>query len=109
MMTPDQAAELLTVACAYDSRRPDRARAIAWADALGDLDADDCVNAIRQHYRVSTEWVMPAHIRRLVRVIREDRRAGSVVKALQEAPNVPMPGHIRRQFDALVERWRSPA
>lgn len=107
-MTPDVAAELLTIAAAYDSRRPDRARALAWADALGDLDPEDCSLAIRRHYRDSTEFVMPAHIRRLVRTIREERRAGTVVKALQEAPKVPMPDWVRRQFHAFAEARKLP-
>lgn len=76
-MTLAEAGQLLALAAAYDSRKPDRARLVAWHDALTGLDPDDCAQAVRSHYRTSTEFVMPGHIRRLVIAAANDRAARS--------------------------------
>lgn len=72
-MNPSDAAELLTLAAAFDRRTIGKADAIAWADALTGLDPNDCAEAIRAHFRDSTDYLMPAHVRRGVRKIRADR------------------------------------
>ena len=63
MITPPIAARLLAVVQAFDHRTVGETDAIAWADALSDLDPEDCAEAIRDHYRHRTDWIMPAHIR----------------------------------------------
>lgn len=72
-MTPADASELLTIAAAFDRRTIGKADAIAWADALQGLDVADCGDAIRDHFRDSTEYLMPAHVRRGVQRIRDER------------------------------------
>lgn len=72
-MTPADAAELLTIAAAFDRRTISTADAIAWADALQGLDVADCAHAIRAHFRESGEYLMPIHVRRGVRRIRSER------------------------------------
>jgi hypothetical protein len=69
-VTPADAAELLTLAASFDRRSIGEADALAWADALGDLDRAECTDAIRAHYRESTDWLMPAHIRERVKARR---------------------------------------
>ena len=74
-MTPQEAAALLTVAAAFDNRKPDPDAAQAWALALGDLPFTDCRDAIVAHYRKTTEWLMPAHVLELVKRVRDKRIA----------------------------------
>jgi hypothetical protein len=73
VITPADASELLTIAAAFDRRTIGRADAIAWADALHDLDLRDCADAIRAHFRESTDYLMPVHVRTGVRAIRAER------------------------------------
>ncbi len=82
-MKPTEAAALLTVAAAYDNRKPDADQAKAWAMALDDLRFEDCRDAIVNHYRAGTEWLMPGHIRAEVKRIRSKR--------INEAPNLTPP------------------
>jgi hypothetical protein len=73
VITPADASELLTLAAAFDRRTIGRADALAWADALHDLDPRDCADAIRTHFRESTEYLMPVHVRTGVKAIRAER------------------------------------
>ncbi len=72
-MTPADAAELLSLAAAFDRRTIGEADARAWASTLSGLAKDDCAEAIRQHFAVTTEWLMPAHVRRGANIIRSAR------------------------------------
>jgi len=74
-MTPTEAAGLLTVAAAFDNRKPDADAAKAWSLALDGLRFIDCRDAIVAHYRVSSEWLMPAKVITEVRRIRSKRLA----------------------------------
>ena len=72
-LTPADAARLLALAAAYDKRTTSETDDIAWADALYDLDPEDCAEAIRLHYRETDAWLMPAHVRQRVAYIRNAR------------------------------------
>ena len=61
-MTPTDAARLLTLAAAYDNRKPDADQAKAWAMVLDGLRFEDCCEAIVAHYPTSRDWMMPAHV-----------------------------------------------
>lgn len=63
----------LALAQAYDNRTVGEANVRAWYLVLGDLAADDVMEAIRRHYLTETAWVMPAHINRLVGEIGQER------------------------------------
>ena len=52
-MTPTDAARLLTLAAAYDNRKPDADQAKAWAMVLDGLRFEDCCEAIVAHYRAT--------------------------------------------------------
>ena len=73
-MNRSEIALLLGLAAARDNRRVDEVMVAAWHEDLADLDFADAREALRRHYRESTERVMPAHIRQLVRAIRRERR-----------------------------------
>lgn len=74
-MTPSEAQLLLTMAATVDNRKPDEDAAKAWAAMLDDLRFDDCRIVVIEHYKRSTEWLMPATIRAEVKRIREKRLA----------------------------------
>lgn len=93
-MNPAEAQVLLSMAAAYDNRKPDADVAKAWAAALSDLRFEDCRDALIAHYRTSTEWLMPAAIRTTVRRIRAKRID-------DHPPLVPPPG----LDDAQERRW----
>lgn len=65
-MNPSQAAEVLAVAAAFDRRTVSPEDARAWALALDGLDPKACAEAVVEHYRTETTWVMPAHVRKLI-------------------------------------------
>ena len=74
-MKPTEAAALLTIAAAYDNRKPDADQAKAWAMALDDLRFEDCRDVIVAHYKRSREWLMPVDVIGGVRRLREKRIA----------------------------------
>lgn len=79
-MTPQEAAALLTVAAAFDNRKPDKDAAMAWSLTLHNLPFLDCRDAIVQHYRKSTDWLMPAHVVELVKRVRDKRIADNAAE-----------------------------
>lgn len=68
-----EAQVLLSMAAAYDNRKPDPDAAKAWEAALSDMRFEDCRAALIAHYRDSREWLMPVDIRRGVHRIRKTR------------------------------------
>lgn len=73
-MTRSEVALLLGLAAARDYRTVGEVDVLAWFEDIGDLDLADAREAVARHYRESTDRVMPAHIRRLVKMIRDERR-----------------------------------
>ena len=94
-MTLEETIDLLTVAAAYDKRTAGKSEAIAWHAAVGDLGFEDARAAVVGHYTDTTEWLMPAHVRRRVRDIR-DRRL--------EATEIPEPP---RELAGNPPAWRA--
>lgn len=84
-MTPAEAATLLTIAAAFDNRKPDPDAAKAWSVALGHLPFLDCRDAVIAHYRKTNDWLMPSHVIAAVKTVRASR--------LEDAPPLtPPPG-----------------
>jgi len=77
-MTTDEMIDLLTLAAGYDRRTVGEADVTAWQLAVGDLPFGDAKLAVVAHYRETTDWLMPAHVRTRVREVRAAR--------LQESP-----------------------
>lgn len=73
-MTPAETARVLAKCAAYDQRTVGEADVMAWHENIGDLDYGDAMEAVRRHYRESTERIMPAHVRQSCRAIRNERR-----------------------------------
>lgn len=72
-MNHDEMVDLLSLISARDNRTVGRATVLAWLEDLDGIDFRDARRAVTQHYRESTDWLMPAHIRDHVRAIREER------------------------------------
>jgi len=68
-MMASQALRLLGICAAWDFRNVDDFDANVWAETLGDLDFNQCARAIRDHYRSTTERIMPADIITRVRIM----------------------------------------
>lgn len=81
-MNRSETALLLGSIAARDQRTIGETDVLAWHEDLGDLPFEDCRAAVTRHFRDSTDRIMPAHIRRQVRIIRDQRRASEAVKAL---------------------------
>jgi hypothetical protein len=74
-MTPAEAATLLAGIAAFDNRKPDEAAAKMWAHALDGLRLEDCAQAVVEHFKTSSEYLMPVHVRSGVKRIRAKRLA----------------------------------
>ncbi len=73
-MTPQETSAVLAMIGTYDRREftPTDVRAwhAAWDQALT---FEDARHAVTEHYRTSTDWLMPAHINRIAKARRDDR------------------------------------
>ena len=72
-MNAEETSQLLAKCASYDRRKTGDADVIAWFQVLGDLSYDDCIAAVIGHYADTTDWIMPAHVRRRVRDMRDSR------------------------------------
>jgi hypothetical protein len=80
-MTIEETIDVLAGAAAFDRRTVGEADAIAWHATIGDLRFDDCQAAVIAHYRETSDWLMPAHVRQRVRAIRARRIEDAEVPA----------------------------
>lgn len=74
-MNLSETARLLSMIAAYNNRTIGEADVVAWQSVLPDVPLADAEEAVRRHYAEHTEWMMPAHVRRLVRDIAQERQA----------------------------------
>lgn len=73
-MTPTEVGALLVYVSAYDNRNVTEETATAWAQVLDQrLTFKGAKWIVEQHYKESTEWLMPAHINLKYLKVREDR------------------------------------
>jgi hypothetical protein len=85
-VTPSETAELLARCAAFDRRTTGDADVAAWHQIVGDLDLQDCVAAVVEHYRQpAPPWCMPSHIRTAVLAKRPGPNDRSVRAALGPA------------------------
>ena len=77
-MTKAETAELLALITAFDRRTTGQADVEAWHLVLGDLDPQDCAEAVRDYFATSREWLMPADIR--TRAVNAARRRAALAR-----------------------------
>jgi hypothetical protein len=119
-MNNSEIAKLLALAASRDQRTVGDADVLAWHEDIGDLDFDDAREALRRHFRESTDRLMPAHIRRLVRTIREERRRLEAKAAPRQLPGrfetdtdrdarkARGMAKVRAVLDTLAGKWSMP-
>ncbi|WP_109523586.1 MULTISPECIES: hypothetical protein [Nocardia] len=110
-MTPDEVLILLQVAQSYDSRNIDRLMQTAWLDAANRMrwERDAALEAIRSHYAVSTDRIMPAHVTALIRTMRPVSFAPQYRPALSAAPPASEGGRsAARALFASAARTQEP-
>ena len=76
-MNLSETADLLSAMSAFDRRTIGEGDVIAWQAVLSDASFRDCLEAVKQYYAEHTEWMMPAHVRRLVRDMVRAREAAA--------------------------------
>lgn len=76
-MKLSETAVALALVQSFDRRTVGEQDVIAWQSILGDIALEDAQEAIRRHYAASADWMMPAHIRRLVGEIEMERQRAS--------------------------------
>lgn len=83
-MKKSEAALILAAAAARDLRTVGEADVLAWHEDLEDITYPEAREALKRYYRDHTDRIMPAHIRQLVRIIRDEQRrqSGHEVRAL---------------------------
>lgn len=107
-MTIEEIVDLLTVIALRDNRQVSKGTALVWHEDVGDLDFADCREAVGRHFRESTDWLMPAHVRNHVKTIRAERLANSdlaipPVDPANEADYRDALKHIQRRIgDGIV-------
>lgn len=73
-MNLDEAGRLLAKVAGYDNRTVGDANILAWHEALSDVDYHDALQAVAAHFRDSTDYLMPVHVRRGAEAIDRHRR-----------------------------------
>jgi hypothetical protein len=68
-----ETARLLTAIASFNNRTIGEADVEAWQSVLPDVELADAMEAVKRYYAESTDWMMPAHVRRLVRDIHGER------------------------------------
>ncbi|MCI4012356.1 hypothetical protein [Brevibacterium sp. ZH18] len=71
-MRLSETGELLALISAYDNRNFNKETTAAWYDLLGPYTLAEAKHAVKKHYNESTDWLMPAHV---VRIIKAERKA----------------------------------
>lgn len=109
-MSPEETFDLLTLMATRDNRTIGKVDVIAWQQDAGDLDFDDACAAVSLHFRQSTDWLMPKHLRDLVKKIRSERLDGfQYVPVLgDDDPKVYLKS-LREQRAAVASGQREPA
>lgn len=72
-MTITEASKLLTIASTYDGRVVTPEASATWAQALHGVSFEDGAAGIAEHYRTSTDWLMPNHVIVMARKVARDR------------------------------------
>lgn len=96
-MNLTETATLLAMIQAFDRRTVGEADVTAWQAALDDLRFDDCREAVVAHFRISSDWLMPANVRAAVKAARRDR----LERDLPIDPPDADPNDVRAYLEAL--------
>jgi hypothetical protein len=102
-MNKQEVAAALGKVQAFDNRNVTEATVLAWAEALADITLAEALAAITEHFKTSDAWLMPSHIRTIVKRDRPWRGSASgaisgppadlaKVRELRAAAGIPYKG-----------------
>lgn len=94
-MKRSEAGVLLAKMSAFDRRTIGEADIEAWAEAVGDVPLADALDAVTEHYRVQSRWIMPSDVLTACRLTQASR--------LVAAGTPPIPGDLTQQQERV---WR---
>jgi len=99
----EQVIDLLTIASAYDNRKPDETAVYAWHEAATRerWTWEEAREAVLDHYARSSEWLMPGHV---TRWIKSRRQLHPPVSELQLEAAPPASEATRRRVMELVRQ-----
>jgi hypothetical protein len=107
-MNKAECAKVLAKIQLGDNRQVDALTLEEWFDTIGHLDYEHAIGAVRIHRQESTDWIMPAHVIKNARRVRDRLER----EARLSRPALPR-GEItldREKFDAetraAYEQWR---
>lgn len=103
-MTVSDAATVLQLCATFDNRTVNESTVRAWHEVLADRRPDDCMRAVKDHYRTTRQFAMPADIRNLTRIYADERAQQKVAdetKALESLPRRP----VHRLVETLAEAF----
>jgi hypothetical protein len=92
-MNIEQTSELLIVASAYDHRKLTAESITAWHDALKDIEYAYALEAVKMHFRISTEYLMPKHVRANAKIIANDQKARDIPALEKPVSSQPICRH----------------
>jgi hypothetical protein len=119
-VTPDETALVLAKAALVDMRTIGEPDVMAWHEILADVELNDALAAVTRHYRDSTDRIMPAHVRKLARAVKDDRTRLEAKAAPRELPGrfetdtdrderkARGMAKVRAVLDALAGKWSMP-
>ena len=91
-MNLEETSQLLIIASAYDNRNVTAEQITAWHDALHDIDYTYAAEGVKMHFKISAEYLKPAHVRANAKTIANEKQARHMPQ-LTRTP-VPQP-HCR--------------
>lgn len=112
-MNRAEVAQLLAVMQTYDQRTVGETDVISWHGAVGDLTFIEGRNAIVEHYKTSTDRIMPAHMRNLALTARRAAAGEERQHELESRVGVrsdrrgPMPTWFRSMFEQSLAETRA--
>jgi len=101
-----EVSKLLTAISTYDNRKIATETVEGWFLALGDLTYQEASEAVVMHFKLSTKWLLPGHIRYNVGMVRDQiRRDNWTKRAIVESFNYD-DGFDREEHEALVRKYK---
>lgn len=104
-MNREEVTNLLAIVQTYDQRTVGETDVHAWHGTLGDLPFGHCRDAVIQHFKGSTDRLMPAHVRKAVTATRNE----AAMRALSPARTdlVPMPDWFKGLYKKSLREARA--
>ncbi len=103
-MNAAEVAALLAVVATYDNRKYGEPEVFAWHSALGDLPFGLARDAVIEHFRSTDAYLMPVHIRNIVRTAQNDQAMRTLPTG--SGDEVPMPEWFRSTMEGNRTRFR---